>query len=139
MKIFLWVVSQLPTPHTGRGEGPLTHLLPVLPNTHLSRSGTLITTLLVQGKPWTPCPPKSLPIPSLQAVSQRLSREGPPSQTYRHSGGDFSGEPGTLCSIPTAVQVQHQARLALTVLDLPVWGTDGATKLSFSADRAKGR
>lgn len=62
MKTFFWAVAQLQT-LTGRGERPLTNMFPVLQNTHLSKSGILITMLLVQDKHCISCPPKSLPIP----------------------------------------------------------------------------
>lgn len=64
MEIFPCVVSQLPTRSVGRGEVPLTHFLPILPNIHLSKSSTFITTLLVQVKLCVPCPPVSLPVPA---------------------------------------------------------------------------
>lgn len=63
MKIFPCVVPQLPTLRIGRGEVPLTRLVPILPNTHLSKSRTLIITLLVQVKLCVPYPPASLPFP----------------------------------------------------------------------------
>lgn len=64
MEIFPCVVSQLPTLHVGRGEVPLTRFFPILPNIHLSKSRTFITTLLVQVKLCVPCPPASLPVPA---------------------------------------------------------------------------
>lgn len=64
MEIFPCVVSQLPTLHVGRGELPLTRFFPILPNIHLSKSRTFITTLLVQVKLCVPCPPASLPVPA---------------------------------------------------------------------------
>lgn len=105
MKIFPCVVPQLPTLRIGRGEVPLTRLVPILPNTHLSKSRTLIITLLVQVKLCVPYPPASLPFP---CSGQDMGKEGS-AQSQQCWAAAPSAHPGTPCSILQARPGAHSS------------------------------